>query len=161
MASGKPFEVDIEEISIWDVPVINLHGGIDSLTVSVHGIIANSVPTSLTGKANLKNWKIQIASKTKATRGDGPWDPSKRFAITLGMSFCPGLHGGRDLDIENFVKPIVDALAAGLFCAPETEPAEIQRFDYDDSNFNTLLIHRLPDTAHRDQEGVAIHVSVT
>ena len=44
------------------------------------------------------------------------------------------------MDVDNFVKPIIDALAAGLFCDPQIDPNNIPHWNYDDSNFNTLLI---------------------
>ena len=153
------FNLNNRTIGDYEIPVIELLGSIRSLSVPVSGLIGNSVPTSPTGKANLQDWKTNVARTVKESRGDTPWDPSKQYAITLGLQFCLALHGYRPLDVENFIKPIIDALAAGLFCNPETDPVTIERFNYDDSNFNTLFIHRLPDTTHKDREGVAIHVS--
>ena len=159
MNSEPRFSVNSKQIASWNISVVELDDEARHLAVSVLGIIANSVPTSPKGKLNLANWKIQIASAIKAARGDVPWDSSHEFAITLGLCFCPSLHGGRHLDVENFVKPIVDALAAGLFCSPDTDPSANGRFDFDDSNFNTLLIQRLPNTTRPDCEGAVIHVS--
>ncbi len=146
-------------IGDYQTPVIELPESIRLLSVPVSGVIGNSIPTSPTGKANLQDWKINVARTVKESRGDAPWDPSKQYAITLGIQFCLALHGHQPLDVENFIKPIIDALAAGLFCNPDTDPAAIERFNYDDSNFNTLLIHRLPDTNQPSREGVGIHVS--
>jgi hypothetical protein len=75
------------------------------------------------------------------------------------MTFHPGNHGNRPLDAENFIKPILDALAAGLFCDNQTEPMDIEHWNYDDSNFNTLLVHRLDDALNPRDEGTAIAVS--
>ena len=63
------------------------------------------------------------------------------------------------LDVENFVKPVVDGLAAGLFCDNDTDPNHIELWNYDDSNFNTLLIHRLEDARRPEDEGIAISIS--
>ena len=153
------FTLNDRAIGDYQTPVIELLGSTRSLSVPVSGVIGNSVPTSPTGKANLQDWKINVARTTKESRGDAPWDPSKQYAITLGLRFCLALHGHQPLDVENFIKPIIDALAAGLFCDPETDPVAIESFNYDDSNFNTLLIHRLPDTNRPSEEGVRIHVS--
>ena len=161
MAPEKIFEIDVERLADLGVPVINLCGSTDTLTVSVIGTIANSVPTTDTGKDNLASWKIQIASEVKAARGDRQWDSSKRYAISLVLKFCMELHGYRALDVDNFTKPIIDAIAAGLFCEDDTDLADIPRWNYDDSNFNTLLFHRLPDTSDPRKEGVAVHVSAT
>ena len=128
----------------------------DSLCLPVVGTIVNSITER---KENLHAWKGKIAFEVKATRGTLRWNPSNNYAITLALSFHGANHGYRDLDVENFVKPILDALAAGLFCDPETDPSNINHWNYDDSNFNTLLIRRLPDADSREEEGIAICVS--
>lgn len=109
----------------------------------------------------LQAWKLKVASDVRAERGDTPWEPEDRSVVTLGFSFCPELHGGpwQRLDVENYVKPTLDALAAGLFSEPGEDLASIPRWDYDDSSFSTLLIHRLPDAASAADEGVAVFVS--
>lgn len=108
-------------------------------------------------------WKRQLASEVKKRRGEEPWCSDDSYAISLALRFHPGYHGGptQDLDVENYIKPIVDATVAGLFCDPQTNPFAIDRWDYDDSNFNTLLIHRLPDTKRAEEEGVTVFVSVS
>ena len=153
------FTLNNRAIGDFLTPVIELPRSIHSLSVPVFGVIGNSIPTSPTGQAKLQDWKINVARTIKESRGDSPWDPSRQYAITLGLQFCLALHGHQPLDVENFIKPIIDALAAGLFCNTETDPGAIERFNYDDSNFNVLLIHRLPDTNRPSEEGVRIHVS--
>ena len=153
------FNLKTKQIDGWDVPMLELPGADRLLSTLVVGTIANSVPTSQTGRDTLAKWKVQIASAAKNARGQDAWNPANNFAITLALRFCPALHGYRALDVENFVKPIIDALAAGLFCHPETEPSTIQHFNFDDSNFNTLLIHRLSDARSTQDEGAAIFVS--
>ena len=131
----------------------------DPLCLAVYGEIANSIPTSETGKRRLGIWRIKIASEIKRARGDGPWNSGNDYAVALAFNFHPDTYRRQKLDVENYVKPVVDALTAGLFCPQETEPKDIQKWDYDDSNFKTLLIHRLPDATNREKEGVAIFVS--
>ena len=159
MSSRTNFNLIDSSIEGWEVPTVDLDGSDLCLAALVRGTIANSVSTSPTAKENLAKWKVQIASLVKDERGQDAWNPANEFAITLGLRFCPALHGHQALDIENFVKPIIDALAAGLFCDAETDPARIQHFNFDDSNFNTLLIHRLPDANNRSDEGAAIFIS--
>ena len=69
------------------------------------------------------------------------------------------------LDVDNFVKPVLDGLAAGLFYPENTDSREIPRFDIhhgvDDSNFWILLIHRLPNPPSHEEEGVRLFVSST
>ena len=115
-----------------------------------------------------KKWKRKVASavKAKRERKPHPWSSDHRYAISIGFIFHPYNHGGKfnhrgqaELDVDNFVKPVIDAIAAGLFCPDSTEPQNIKRWGYDDSNFSTLLIHRLPDARTREGEGIAISVS--
>ena len=121
---------------------------------------SNSVPTSPTGKKITRDWKPRVAAEVKAIRGNGPWSEIRlRYVISLGMTFNLKNHYYQKFDVENFVKPVLDAVAAGLFCDENTDPQDIDRWDFDDSNFRTLLIHRLPDTPDPRQEGVAISVS--
>ena len=133
----------------------------EPLLLAVRGLIGNSVPTSNAGKARTANWKVQVASAVMEARGTDPWNPSREFAISLGMRFHSPSHGhGRNpLDPENFIKPVIDAVAAGLFCELNVDPAHIQRWDFDDSNFRTLLVHRLTDAETQREEGVAISIS--
>jgi len=97
--------------------------------------------------------------ETKRLRGASSWNPADGYAITIGFSLCPRAHGNQKLDIENFVKPSVDALAAGLFCGAEVDAAQIQRYDYDDSGFTHLLVQRLSDAPSEEEEGAAFCVS--
>ena len=148
------------KVGRWTVPTVELLAADrPMLCLPVNGYIANSVPTSGIGKQRLDNWKVRIASEVKAVRGGKAWNPNARFAISVGFSFNAKNHGYRTLDVENFIKPVIDALAAGLFCDQQTYPGTIQSWDYDDSNFNTLLVHRLADAGNPQDEGVAVCVS--
>ena len=160
------------------VPTIEFIAALPLLTILVPGLVINSI----TERADaLQAWKVRVASAVKAARGEGPWNLAFAYAITVGISFhLPSHNNPKQLDVENFVKPIIDATAAGLFCGNQTDPATIQssrrrpggrvgyepgavpmRYwaDYDDSGFTTLLIHRLPDAPSREAEGAAIAVS--
>ena len=145
-------------LELWTVPVIKLPGAARTLCLSITGErIVNSVESNT---PLLTNWKRLVASRVKERRGPTMWDPRDSYAITVALSFCPDYHGGnRDLDVDNFAKPIIDALAAGIFCDDDTDPQEIRRFNYNDSNFSTLLIHRLPNADQRDNEGIAVYAS--
>ena len=124
----------------------------------VQGTIINSI----TGQTNkLRDWKVKVARAVKAERGGAPWSPHDLYAVTLEFRF----HRNQILDVDNFVKPVLDGLAAGLFCPEDTDPDEIPRFDIhhgvDDSNFWILLIHRQPDPPSPEEEGVRLFVSST
>ena len=109
----------------------------------------------------LRDWKVTVGCAIKDVRGKAPWSPKDLYAVTLEFRF----HRNQTLDVDNFVKPVLDGLAAGLFCPEDKEPREIPRFDInhgiDDSNFRILLIHRLPDPPHPKDEGVRLFVSST
>lgn len=149
-------------IGQWSVPTLEFRDAeCPPLCLPIFGYIANSVPTSDSGKKRLDGWKPLITSEVKDARGGRAWSSQDFYTITLGFSFNinSGWHGYRSLDVENFIKPVIDALAAGLFCDEQTEPYTITRWNFDDSNFNTLLIHRLPDAPTQQDEGIAICVS--
>ena len=146
------------DIEVWKFPTIEFRDAATGpVLLSIFDRIENSVPN---GRAqHLQAWKAKIATEVKVTRGSSTWDTTNDYAITLALSFHPANHGNRPLDAENFIKPILDAVAAGLFCESQTDPRNINHWNYDDSNFNTLLIHRLPDADSREKEGIAICVS--
>ena len=162
MTSQNPnFAFRASEIGDFSIPTIERGDARRSLRLPVSGFIANSIYTSRTGKARLDDWKKNVMSAVKAERGGRAWNSNAKFAISIGFRFNAANHGSQPLDVENFLKPVVDALAAGLFCGDETEAEDIAVWNYDDSNFDTLLIHRLPDARNREGEGVAICVSAS
>lgn len=86
-----------------------------TLQTEVRGILANSIPTSERGKERLLKWKFHIARKICSERGSEKHNPRLIYAMSLGMSFYPPAHGNQQLDVENFVKPIFDGIAAASF----------------------------------------------
>ena len=136
------------------------------IELKADGTIINSIVDGEKGRAKQRNWKIQIASTVRQKRGSGAWNSDDEFAVSIGLRFHANNHGGQTdangrarLDAENFIKPIVDAIAAGLFSDDSLDLNSIERWDYDDSNFNTLLIHRFDDVQTPRGEGVIICVS--
>ena len=75
------------------------------------------------------------------------------------MKFHLKTHGGRKLDAENFLKPILDAVAAGLFASEDTNPSEITRYDFDDSNFDNVYFEKLTPAERFEDECVIITIS--
>lgn len=125
------------------------------LSTWVQGIIVNAFVTP-----GQLDWKRTVASAIKRARDGSPWDPRDFYALTLEFRFHASNHQNQELDVENYVKPVVDAVAAGLFLEEEKDPSEIQTWAFPDSNFRTLLIHRAADPEDRDREGVRVSVSV-
>ena len=148
------------EIGPWTVPTIVLADAAVNLHLHVSGTIINSITDGQRGRERQQIWKASVASHVKEARGATLWHPCDNFAISLGLSFHIRSHGNqKSLDVENFIKPIIDALAAGLFCTPQEDPRNIEHWNYDDSNFNTLLVRRLPDAAEPSSEGICLFVS--
>ena len=145
-------------IGDFAIPTIERGDAERDMRLPVSGFIVNSITEN---KTRLNDWKVKIASEVKAARRGRAWNSNAKFAVSIGFRFNAANHGYQPLDVENFLKPVVDALAAGLFCDDSTDPRRIRRWDYDDSNFDTLLIHRLPDAPTRQGEGVAICVSAS
>ena len=153
--SSHSLSFSYREIGRWSVPTVEFNSSLPLICLPVVGRIENSTPNNDAEREALQAWKVTVASTVKVTRGADPWNSRDDYAISLGISF----HNRKKLDIDNYSKPILDALAAGLFCDPETDPKDITRWSYPDSNFKTLLIHRLRDVDSREEEGIAICVS--
>lgn len=144
----------------WSVPAVIFQSEVLRLAVPVIAPIGNSIATSASGKTRTAAWKVAVASAVKAGRGHASFKPDSIYSVSLGFSFNPVAHGNQPLDVENFMKPTLDALAAGLFCEESRDPASITRFAYDDSNFRYLFVHRLPDAPSAQTEGAGIVVSI-
>jgi hypothetical protein len=153
------FEMRKKQIGDWKLPVLVLSGHSQRLALPVSGLIGNSIPSSSKGKQRTTEWKLKVGNAVKSVRGPNPWDSNGLYAITVGFSFHLPSHGNRSLDVENYIKPTLDALAAGLFCLRKDDLKSVKRWDFDDSNFRNLFIHRLRDATTQDEEGIALFVS--
>ena len=152
------FGAEEHRIGPWNHQVLVFEGYSNVLAVPVRARIGNSITTSPTGKNHTAKWKLAVGDSVRAVRGPEPWMPRDRYVITLGFSFhCPS-HGNQPLDVENFIKPTLDALAAGLFSPTDTDLTTLVRWGYDDSNFTHFFIHRLPDALTQDEEGAALFI---
>ena len=147
-------ELKFEErkVSGWSVPVAVYGGAVRSVRVLGTPILRNE-RTRASGA--LLEWQRKIAAEVKAGRGRIRWSEHQQHAVSLSLR----LDGGRG-DLDNYSKPILDAVAGGLFCSNETDPLTITDWrDFDDYNFRTILLHRLSDVSWQKPEGVAIYVS--
>lgn len=148
------------EVGRWKMPAVVFEAEDLNVAFAAIGIVGNSIPTSASGKARLSEWKATVAAAAKAGRGSRPLSTEWTYAVSAGFSFNQAAHGSQTLDVENFLKPTFDALAAGLFCSPAQDPRAIPRYNFDDSGFRYLFAHRLPDATDARDEGVGIVVSV-
>jgi hypothetical protein len=149
-----------EEVGRWTVSAVTFTLEQRRVAFPVYAIIGNSVPTSSSGRAVLLNWKRSVAAAAKAARRGAPLDPCWVYSISAGFSFHTPSHNNQRLDVENFLKPTFDALAAGLFREPEVECQQLDRFAFDATGFKYLFVYRLPDARLASEEGVGFVVSV-
>jgi len=151
----KMIMLELKTISEWRISYLKNVNRHLIMQEEILGEIINAVGN----KDKLKKWKQKIAHHIFINRIK-KHDPKYQYAISISMRFCGELHGNMKLDIDNYLKPIYDGLAAGLFCKDDTNPPMFDDFQYDDSNFNKLYIERVPDALTTDKEGVYISASI-
>ena len=139
------------------VPTVQLDGETRALVVAVRGVVRNSIPNTAPGRAALHEWKRLVTRQVGGRRGERPWSPHDEYAVSLGLRFHLPNHWNREVDVDNYCKPVLDAVAAGLF---DPEPDGVTRWrGYPEHRFRTLLVHRLRDGSYPAQEGAVIVVS--
>ena len=121
----------------------------------VRGRIENSVTEN---KERSKAWKQKITQQIMKKR-DGVQNNENHYAISVSMKFHLKTHGNLKLDAENYLKPILDGVAAGLFVPDNTNPSEISHFNYDDSNFDKVYFEKLSHALTFEDEFVIITIS--
>ena len=132
----------------------------------VKGRIINSVP-SPKRRQELRPWKDKVALAIRDVRGRAPWDAEDRYAVTLQFRFRH--RPNQKLDVDNYVKPVLDGLAAGLFLREDINPSDRRdlptyaaHHGVDDSNFRILLIRRLTDLHDgKESEDEEVHLFVS
>lgn len=123
----------------------------------IKGTIINSVTQK---KELLYAWKCKIATEVREQIVNCIEKP-KKAAISLSFFFCKSCHGNRnDLDSENFVKPVIDAVTKGLFAKEWKNVCKQDKmaFNEDDSVFWNIYFER-HDVPDKDQEGVYVTVT--
>ncbi len=140
--------------------VVRFNKEAKSFSTRVPGRIINFAPSSKQRRAELRAWKKKVASAVQDERKGSTWDSKHLYAVTLLFRFHPR---PTPLDVDNYVKPVLDGLAAGLFL--DTDPRDLKTFAWyhgvDDSNFRSLLIRRLDDVETLEEEEVRLFVSTT
>lgn len=129
------------------------------MEIAVRAVIGNAVATTRSGRTTTDEWKRAVCLAAHAKRGKDPWSAAHVYAVTAGFRFHLRTHGNQRLDVENFMKPTLDGLAAGLFMPPAQDPHSVAWYDFDDSGFRHLLVHRLEDAADRGQESVVLVIA--
>lgn len=103
--------------------------------------VVNSIVASAK-KEQLNRWKHSVADEINK-KTSGPVR-IKRAAVSLSFFFSVPLRGRRSFDAENFIKPVLDGIAKGLFAKDwhkECGQAKT-RFNEDDSVFRQVYFER-------------------
>ena len=106
----------------------------------------------------LYQWKIKIADEVN--KGKNAFISLGDAAVSLSFFFYCPFHGNVRFDAENFVKPVIDGLAKGLFSAnwkQEKVQAIKVRFNEDDSVFRWIYFE-YHETVKEFKEGVYVTV---
>ena len=129
--------------------------------------IMNSVVTK-EKKNLLYKWKLKIADeiseKYKKYKSKISLSESERIAVSISFFFYKETRGRRSYDIDNFVKPVIDGIAKGLFSKDWEKEKNLKnnlkkkvRFNENDSIFKNLYFEAQNSIEER-QEGVYITV---
>lgn len=183
-------ELRYREIDGQRFPTVEYADSPSPLCVAVFGEIfpwywgGRSEPRHIKEKKKMEfqNWKVEIAKAVGARRGDTRWSED-RYIISVGFVFGP--DGPHDSDVDNHLKPILDATATALFEPNlnrflESKVHDIQTYHEtgemnsrgrtwgcDDHRFKTVFAHSLPSLTRLKidpdltwtREGIAICVS--
>jgi len=152
-------KLTLERLGAWDLIALRFAVERGSVPGFVIAPIGNSVADSERGKQRTADWKVKVAREVQRRRPEKMPMAAERYAVTIGFSFHFPSHGNQKLDVENFMKPTLDAIACGIFGAENLDPETVARWHFDDSRFGHLLIHRLPDAATLEGEGAALLIS--
>lgn len=144
----------------WSLTWLEFSNGKTVIDTIVYGAIANVSPTTEGGREKLQRWKRQISMEIKSKRGKQAHDSKNHYVVSLGMRFHTKNHGDGQIDVDNFIKPILDGIAAGLFCDENDDLSIINSYNqFDDSNFRHLYVERIVNNEPQKEEGVSIVVS--
>lgn len=100
-------------------------------------------------------WKLKIAQEIMSI--SRPSIQAQNATISLSFLFNPEFHGNRHFDVDNFIKPVIDGVAKGLFGNLINRNSKGKtRFNEDDSVFRWIYLER-HDT-NSNHEGVYITV---
>jgi len=150
-------DLKIEKIEDWDLHALEFENDKEVIRTVIPGQLIN-IQTKTGKKENKKlEWQQKIAKKIKSDRGSKARDPSKNYAISLGLKFSQDENQNQPLDVDNFIKPIFAGIAAGLFSLDEIPSNIIDFKDFPDSCFRYLYVERLDE--HAEVEGVAVIIS--
>lgn len=149
-----------KQVSDWSLNWLEFSNSKTVINTIICGTIANVSPTTEGGREKLQRWKRQIAMEIKSKRGKQAHDPKNHYIVSLGMRFNAMNHGDGQIDLDNFIKPILDGIAAGLFCGENDDLSTIEKYNqFNDSNFRHLYVERVINGEPQKEEGVSITVS--
>ncbi|MFZ0184829.1 MAG: hypothetical protein WAL88_08360 [Nitrosotalea sp.] len=145
-------KLDTVLVDDWKINYLDFDKSTLILKKVVFGKIINSVTEQ---KEELLNWKRKIVESVFNEKIIVNPSSDSTYAISLSFRFHPQCHSSNKLDVENYVKPVIDGIAAGMF---SKDPSTVTKFNFDDSNFKHILIEKLDTPVTPSNEGVAIVV---
>jgi len=116
--------------------------------------VINSV-VSPNKKQLIRAWKYKIANniyKKKKPLLD------KLAVLSITFFFCKKIRGNRKFDLDNYVKPVIDGIAKGLFSKDwkREKKQEKVRFGEDDSIFKKIYL----ESHEIEGKNEKIHITV-
>ena len=188
-----PLELRHREIDGQKFPTVEYADSPTPICVAVSGEIfpwywgnrkKEAKPAKDKKRMEFQKWKSDIARAVGEKRGDQLWKGNDGYIISIGLVF--GVDGPHDADVDNHIKPILDATATALFAPSwegflkpildaiqnysETnvwERPKDRRWGEDDHKFKTVFAHRLPNSGRTlfdsepgwSKEGITICIS--
>ena len=151
--AGGTLVYDRRDIGGWSVPTLAFLASGRTLVVRAEGEIVNETGQN----EKLDRWRREVMSAVQRARRGKSWNSNDEYAVSIGLRLHLGDHGESSFDIDNYTRPTINAIAAGLFS--DAAPEDLGSWNFPGANFRTLLVRRLPDTDDTSKEGAAIFVS--
>jgi Holliday junction resolvase RusA-like endonuclease len=154
MIGSDNLSVELKSTVINDVSICYIAFN-QGETIVPYLLVSGEIVNSISTREKSLPYKRKVAKAIKSVTCKH--SPANTYAISLSMKFCSRILWARKLDVDNFLKPLLDGIAAGLFC--DTDADSIEHFSFDDSNFLKLYVERLSNTMHANEEGVIVTIS--
>jgi hypothetical protein len=120
-----------------------IHCMIEGVTTERGREVINSIVASAK-KELLNKWKHSVANEINKEIPGSVSVKHAAVSVSLSFFFSVPLRGKRSFDVENFIKPVLDGIAKGLFARDwdkERGQAKI-KFNEDDSVFRQVYFER-------------------
>lgn len=145
MSGGEFFDYRLSDRDFRGSPIIN--------GLEIKGKIINAIVDGEVRQREQLEWKRKIATTIKNSRKEC-YRPDCDYGVSVTMRFKAKKQ---KFDVENYIKPILDGVAAGVFCGEEQIIDQIPRFNFPDHCFSNIFIQKLDNDNDKDE---AIYVTI-